>query len=131
MFASTGYLRYFKEPLLKVILEIDQEISDYYRSFVPKYIKLQRQMYPAHVSVVRKEMPKNMENWCKYDGKLFNFEYEGFIFNDEKYYWLNVFSTELENVREELGLEKVSDITRSPDGKHRFHTTIGNVKNGS
>ncbi len=37
---------------------------------------------------------------------------------------------ELEAIRVELHLRPTSDWTRSPDNRHRFHSTIGNLKTG-
>lgn len=128
MFLSSGRLKYFQNPY-KLIVEVDQGISDFYRTLVPKYIKLNRQMYPAHISVVRKEIPPNLTVWGKYQNRVVEFEYEGYQYNNDTYYWLNVYSKELEEIRAELGLTRVSAITRSPDGRHKFHTTIGNLKN--
>ena len=85
-------------------------------------------MYPSHISVVRKEVPKNMLAWRKYQGQEIAFEYDSVIYNDETYYWLNAYSSALENIRLELGLESLSKYTKSPDGKHKFHITIGNTK---
>jgi hypothetical protein len=127
MFQSSGKLKYSIDPI-KLILQVDRGISDYYASTVPKYIKLKRQAFPAHISVVRNATPPNMEFWNKYDGNEINFQYENYIYNDNTYYWLNCYSVELENIRSELGLQPYGDVTLSPDFKHRFHITIGNVK---
>lgn len=128
MFYSTGKLHYSNDPY-KLIVEVDQNISDYYRSFIPKYIQVNKQMFNAHISVVRKEVPMYLEYWEKYEGKSLDFEYENFIYNDETYYWLNAYSEELERIRLELGLSGLSEITRSPDRRHKFHITICNLKN--
>jgi len=128
MFTSVGKLIYSDNPY-KLIVEIDPEICNYYRALVPKYILLARQKYAPHISVVRKEIPRDLSNWKKYADQEIEFEYEGVIYNDETYYWLNVRSLDLEMIRRELGLNLVSGITKSPDGRHRFHTTIGNIKN--
>lgn len=127
MFKSTGRIRYFTQPL-KVIVEVDQQISEYYRTLVPRYIRLNRQAYPAHISVVRKETPPNMEFWNRYEKEWVEFEYEPYQYNNATYYWLNVFCPRLEEIRRELGLSLTSGITRSPDGRHKFHCTIGNCK---
>ena len=124
---SIGTIKYSENPY-KIIVEIDQAIADYYRSFIPKYFNVKRPKYSAHISVLRKEDPKFKMFWNKYDGKNVSFEYENYIYNDETYYWLNAWSDELENIRKELGLMPTSDITYSPDHKHKFDITIGNIK---
>lgn len=129
LFLSTGILRYYKGEGYKLIVEIDQEIVNYYYSLVPKYVDLSRQMYSAHISVVRKETPVNLCNWNKYENKSISFHYENIIRNGTVYYWLDCFSVSLEEIRMELGLSVSSEYTRPPDGFSKcFHTTIGNVK---
>ena len=127
LFQSIGKLKYFDNPY-KLIVEVDNEIARYYRSFIPKYLKVNKPMYPAHISTVRREIP-NLEFWGKYQGKDINFQYENIICNDEVYYWLGAFSKELQEIRTELGLPITSWITEPPDGLYNFHITIGNTKN--
>lgn len=127
MFSSVGTLEYSENPY-KLIVSVDDNIGRYYYSFIPKYVYARIQMYPSHISVVRKEIPKNMLAWRKYQGQEISFEYEPFIYNDETYYWLNAYSPTLEDIRVELGLAPRSRYTYSPDGRHKFHITIGNTK---
>jgi hypothetical protein len=128
MFKSAGQLQYSDNPY-KLIVEVDSELADYYRSFVPPVVGLNKPMYPAHISVVRNEIPLNLFAWNKYKDIFIFFEYEGEIYNDELYYWLNAYCEDLEKIRFELGLPETSEITRSPDGRHKFHITLGNLKN--
>jgi hypothetical protein len=127
MFVSTGTLQYSLNPT-KLIVEVDPGISDFYRSLIPKYLHVKPQMYDAHISVVRKIDPPNMQFWGKYQCKKLVFKYEHFIYNDELYYWINVNSLTLEKIRTELGLKPFGDVTSSPDGRHKFHITLGNLK---
>lgn len=123
---SNGILRYHPN---KLIVEVDQGINDYYRKLIPKWIKTNKQMYAAHISVVRKEIPPNMQYWGKYDGDEVEFYYENIIRFGTVYCWLNVFSTRLEEIRLELGLPVSSMYTLPPEGFAKcFHTTIGNFK---
>lgn len=126
-FQAYGQLRYFEDPY-KLIVEVEPEISYYYASLVPKYFRLNRQKYAPHISVVRHEIPVKLENWRKYEGSLISFNYNNEIENDEKYFWLGAASKELEKIRVELGLVNVNWITKTPDGSHNFHITIGNIK---
>lgn len=128
MFYSVGVLKYFEKPY-KLIVQVDYGISEFYRSLIPKYVKVNRQMYAPHISVVRKELPPKMEFWGKYQNKRINFEYDFMVYNNETYFWLNAYARELEEIRLELGLPICSPWTKSPDGRHRFHVTIGNCKN--
>ncbi len=127
-FKSSGVLCYSENPI-KLIVAIDPGIASFYRSLIPKYLHVNKPMYEAHISVVRNAVPPHMQAWSKYQGAEVDFEYETFIYNDELYYWLNVYSYRLEDIRLELGLKPWGDVTKSPDGRHKFHITLGNLKN--
>lgn len=127
MFKAVGNLVYSNDPY-KLIVSVDDEIGKYYRSLVPKYLAVRKPMYPTHISVVRKEAPVNLSAWNKYQGQEIVVGFDNHIYNDELYYWLNAYSNQLEDIRSELGLLSTSELTRSPDGVHKFHITIGNLK---
>ena len=154
MFESKGKLHYSIGQYHKLIVEIDPEIVRYYRSLIPKYIQTNSQMYPAHISVVRHEIVTNLQYWNKYEGEEIHFQYEGYVFNDNVYYWINCFSKRLEEIRVELGLPLLKKTessflqfvkrllfvllgksitpriyTKPPEGyKKVFHCSIGNSK---
>lgn len=123
-----GTLDYSNDPY-RLVVWVDPEIGNYYRSLVPKYINLQKQRYPSHISVVRKisDIP-NLNKWGKYQGKEVKFKYSPEIHNNDDYFWLEARCEFLEEIRLELGLTNINWITCSPDGRHRFHITIGNLK---
>lgn len=133
LFTSTGTLRYSIEPNVghKLIVMIDPQLTEYYFSLIPKYLHVRRQAHHPHISVVRKESP-NLASWKIYASatrnEIVTFQYENYLYCNHVYYWLNVYCKRLEEIRRELGLPLVSDITRSPNGVHRFHSTVGNVK---
>ncbi len=132
LFESTGVLRYsFKEGYgYRLVLEIDKDIVKYYRSLIPPWKgKPNPQMYDAHVSVVRKEVPPNLDAWGKYEGEEVRFLYSNHIYNGTVYWWLNVFCVRLEEIRVELGLPVSSQYTIPPEGFDKvFHCTLGNCK---
>lgn len=131
LFKSSGPLRYRigQDGGYSLRVEVDQGISDFYRSLIPKWIKTNSQMYPAHISVVRKEVPVNLEFWGKHEGEEVEFVYSNEIHHGTVYWWLNAFSKRLEEVRIELGLPVSSQYTRPPDSWIKcFHITIGNMK---
>lgn len=131
LYKSVGTLHYdrTRNGGYKLVLMVDQEISNYYRALIPKWIYTQPQMYPAHVSVVRKEVPINLDAWGKYEGHKVEFFYSPIIHSGKVYYWLNVFCKRLEEIRIELGLPVSSPYTLPPEGFVKaFHTTIGNTK---
>ncbi len=128
LFSSSGTLHYSTEGV-NLRVEVDPEIVRYYRSLIPRSIKTNPQAYSPHISVVRKEIVPNMTAWRKYEGKEIVFFYSNIICFGDVYVWLNVFCSELEDIREELGLSRSSEITRPPTGwDWTFHTTIGNFK---
>ena len=130
MYKSTGILKYFKEPELKVIVEVDQQLADYYRSLIPKYYYVSRQKYNAHISVVRKEIPTDLTLWGIHEDEEVEFYYDNQIKRGKVYFWINVFCKRLEEIRLELKLPVNSPYTLPPEGFVKcFHCTIGNVKN--
>ena len=132
LYKSKGILRYsIGHTGHNLVVAICPDISYLYRSLLPKAISidLNLQKYKPHISVVRKEMPLNLNVWGKYHNHKVDFEYSNYIYNGEVYYWLNAFSTELENIRLELGLPVSSQYTRPPGNYVKaFHITIGNLK---
>jgi hypothetical protein len=117
---SVGTLRY--GPGIRLVVEADDGIAEYYRSLLPKAAGVKPQRYGVHISVVRKETPPIMDAWGRHEGQSVEFEYQNLVVNDEKYYWLDVRCQRLEEVRVELGLSP------RPWWKNYFHLTVGNVK---
>jgi hypothetical protein len=133
MLKSKGKLIYSDLPKddlskFRLVVEIDPEIARYYRSLIPKSISFSIPLHSPHISVVRKEIPTNIDVWGKYNGEIIEFEYDSYIFFGMVYGWLNVHCLRLEDIREELGLTRISDITCPPDKRPVFHTTIINFK---
>ncbi len=126
-FLDFGIIKYFENPY-KVVVEVDPEISNYYSSLVPKYFRLRKQKFAPHISVVRNEIPVKLENWGKHEGVSVYYFYNNEIEYDEKYFWLGAESSELQQLRIDLGLVPVNYITKTPSGSFNFHITIGNIK---
>jgi len=124
MFYSYGYLKYSVNPN-KLILEVDQQIQDYYRSQIP--FKTNKQKYQAHITVMRGENPNPMIHL--FHNKKIYFWYDHFLHEDEKYFWLNVSCPQLKDIRQMVGLHPTHCLTKSPDGRNSFHITIANLKN--
>ena len=128
---SVGVLRYSytKEYGYKLIVSVDPGISMFYRWLIPAWFIKRPQRYPAHISLVRKEIPKKLDVWGKHEGRKIEFQYSPDIQCDKNYWWLNVYCKELEDIRIELGLPVGSKYTRPPDGhEHIFHISIANRK---
>lgn len=132
LFKCHGYLQYNKiDSDFGVSLIVPQDLSDYYRTLIPKYKKVVRQKYHAHITVVRiyGEKPTNLNSWGVHANKKFTFYYSNTIEDSPNYYWLNCFSKDLENIRQELGLKNDFFKDKAPcDFKKYFHITIGNKK---
>jgi hypothetical protein len=75
--------------------------------------------HSTHISVIKGERPKYPEFWKYRDKEWINFEYEPAPYSDNgKHVWINVYSEELREIRNKLGL---SD-------RRRFHITIGRFR---
>lgn len=130
MYSSSGYLIYeIDNSGHKLNVIVDRDLSNYYRALIPKYIDVQPQKYPPHISVVRKETPIHLDKWNCYNGEEVEFFYDGIIRFGQVYCWLNVFCVRLEEIRLELGLPVSSIYTKPPEGFIKcFHMTLGNFK---
>lgn len=126
-FPSSGALRYSRDDdFYKIYVEVDHSIIALARALCP--VKLNTTRYAPHVSVVRREVPVNLDAWCKHEGETIPFEYSPIVYDDKKYYWLQVKSPRLTEIRLGLGLPPSSRLSRPPDDAPVFHTTIGNTK---
>lgn len=129
MYEATAVVHY--GPGLRVIAEIDQGICDFYRSLIPKYYCVKPQAYRAHITIVRikKENPTLLDAWDRHDGRVIKYQYEPVIQQDDRYFWLNAYSEEIGDIREELGLPRYRDDTWFGGKLHSsYHITIGNMK---
>lgn len=129
MYRSTGVLRYQNGWL--VVDADDRSLTHYYRKLIPEYVDVQPPKYPGHITVIRPEYetPINAKFWGKYQGQSLIFHYLPLIYFGEFYCWLNCFSKDLEDIREELGLCVEDEYTIPPKGFRKcFHMTVGNFK---
>lgn len=126
MFLSQGTLQYSYSGQYKLWLLIDEEIGNYYRSLIP--VRVNKPKYPTHISVYRGNNIPILDKWNLYQNKTIEFKYDGTIYNNNTYWWLEAKCPVLENIRIELGLSAIDDITCSPDKQHSWHITIANNK---
>ncbi len=121
-FETQGTLTY--GPGIRAAIRVDQQVSNFYRSMIPKYYCVNGQRHPAHITVVRigLERPPNMDVWEKYQGMSVKFEYSNVIERDGVYWFLRCRSEQIESIRQELGLRKYFDR------KKGYHLTLGNTK---
>lgn len=131
IFCETGILRYQEDDGYRLTVEVDEELSRYYRAFIPRSCLARRPIWPAHITVVRvgKETPTKLLSWGKYEGTVVSFAYDSYVRSGKGYFWLNVWCDWLRLVREDLGLAGTSKWTHPPAGDHKeFHLTVGNQK---
>jgi len=127
MFSSSGKLHYDSADGFRLVLKIEQDISDYYRKLIPSYYRTFRQGWAAHITVVRPgiDNPGKVRYWEDHEGENVNFIYSPYLENGRGFYWLNAWSKRLEEVREELGLINTSKFVLKPEGyKKTFRCTI-------
>jgi hypothetical protein len=133
MFSSTGELRYSEnQGQRRLVLTVDPGLASYYHAMIPKYIDVSRPRYAPHITVVRpfKETVPDPTAWGRYEGEQVEFLYDHVLYQSEIYFWLNILSRRLEDIREELGLPVVPWPTRVPPPPFRkfFHCTVANRK---
>ena len=128
MLTSHGKLHYDDTDGHWVTLYVDQDLSNYYRSFIPKHERVVRPRWDAHITVVRGgiDFPPKISYWGNYEGEIVEFIYDSYPLNGNGYYWVNAWSKRLEAIRSELGLANVSKYALRPTGYEKtFHITIG------
>jgi hypothetical protein len=104
-----------------VYINLGREFAEYYSSLVPKYKRVKLPKYPAHITIVREFERPNRELWGL---KLYlNFRYLPLVMEDEVYYYINVYSSDISDVREMFGLSRFRV-------RNCYHITIGNKKCG-
>jgi hypothetical protein len=126
MFVSTGKLHYDNSEY-RLTLQVGQDLSDYYRKLIPRYCRVQRQGWAAHLTVVRPgtDQPGRIRYWGDYEGEIVEFIYSPYLENGHGFYWFNAWSKRLEQIREELGLVNLSRFALRPEGYNKtFHCTV-------
>jgi len=113
----------------RIVAWVDKELVRYYRSLIPKAKYIQPQMYPGHITVVRSypiEIVPNRELWGRHEGRIIAFNYNGIVHFENPYYYLKVWSKELNDIRTELGMTKFRVLRNKM--VDCFHITLGNIK---
>lgn len=127
MFTSSGILKYSVNPYNIVVL-LDGGLAAYYRALLPRSVVVQPPMHQSHISVVRRETPVWKCYWGLHSSREVSFTYDPFIYMDDTYCWVKVWSDTLCDIREELGLPKYRYIAKLDGDVSSFHITIGNFK---
>ncbi len=120
-YPATGVIRYTTN-WVKVHTSIS--IIEYYSYLVEKHLhkKLNLPRHGAHVTVIsgKWERVTGKEAWGKHEGKQVTFLYSSKVQDQGNYFWVEVWSLSLNQLREELGLGA---------RYHPLHLTVGNIKN--
>ena len=100
-------------------LQCCRETQKYYQYWLRKCgVFVDTPIWKSHISVVRGDGLPDLDYWGKHEGEEVDFFYRprdlGF---NGMYWWLDVESPQIEQIRIELGLE--------PDPKYDLHLTIG------
>jgi len=106
-----------------VIVEIDKELSRYYRWWIEKRfgLRLQVPTWGTHITVVSdrdKIEPEYLNQWKMFDRQQLSFEYNVAVEQHWKFWTLNVKSDVLTQMRKDLGLTR----------HHSLHITIGRME---
>ena len=120
MFRGTATIRTYPKW---IVAYTDRELGNYYRALIPKYVQAKPPKYAPHITIIRlgKESPPHYD-WGDYDGRVIEFQYEPPLKFQFPYFFLDVYSEEIGQIRRELGLPTF----RYPFTK--YHTTIANLK---
>jgi hypothetical protein len=131
LYTLQGPLRYFSaEKNYRLVVEGDRSLAAYYRALIPKWFNINSPRYSPHITVVRWGVETPLLNyWGKHEGQVVEYQYDSIIREGALYFWLDIFSTQLEAIRGELGLPIESRFGTPPEGfKKFFHMTLANKK---
>jgi len=107
-----------------VVVNLGRDFIDYYWWMIPpaRRYGLNKPLYPGHITVVRwkYETPSNY-CYCRSGERLY-FKYSPTIREDRLYLYLEVWSQDIGDVREALGLP------RFIPNRNNYHITIANKK---
>jgi len=125
MHTSTGILRIERsiacEGCIWAYLECCAELGRYYRFAArfldPQFIRLMKPAWGTHVTVIRREVPKNETKMWGRNKSVVTFQYEAPVRSNNKHVWLDVDCEEILDFRESVGLP------RNPEFK--LHCTVG------
>lgn len=113
----------------RLVADMDVKFAHYYYSLLPKYLRVVKTGYSPHVTIVRFRIDSPvLDNWGKRQGQIVKMMYWPVIRNDEKFFWLDMFSLELEEIRQELRLPLPGQRKPSnPMYLRTFHMTLGKL----
>jgi hypothetical protein len=105
-----------------IVAYLSNEISEYYRSLLPKAWYVKPQKYKCHGTIVRVFEKPNKIKWDEYNNELIEVRYDSEIKSDNIYFWLDCWCDRINQIRVEQGLSEYRGDFKS------HHFSIGNVK---
>lgn len=137
----TGRLRYSHTEGYgyRLVVEVCPGLSMLYQRLIPKWFARPFLHSPTlnyglrakpHITVIRREKPKNLKAWGRYEGELIEFFYAPEVrFDGKVYFWLDCYSKRLEEIAEELGMAPFVNYVQPVEGYRKvWHTTVANMK---
>jgi hypothetical protein len=104
------------------LLRADEPTIDFYAWLLKRGHGIEvvtHQLWGSHISVVKGQEPSFKDQWGKNQGKEVEYWYTNQVrWDNMKHAWLDVFSPQMSDIREEMGLPP----------KCFFHLTIGRLK---
>ncbi len=122
-FTSTGLLEFNQRTLAGkrsnrswyASLVCSGDLQSYYCWLAARSgILLERPAFGAHVSIIKEQPRRNIEDWDAIKCRTIQFQYSNDILTDGEYWWLSVRSQELDQLRNHFGLSC-----------YHFHMTLG------
>jgi len=104
------------DGMFRLVLLVDPEITALARALVPPSVRLNKQKFAPHITVVRSTQGILSFRSMSLAGKTVPFEYDPEVHVGEVYYWLNVYSPQLQEIRVRLGLSPSDWYTRPSCG---------------
>ena len=127
MFTSSGIIHYDTSDGNRVSVSVDKAIGEYYYALIPKYFRVLKPRWTPHVTVVSPiDEIVHPEMWGDREGQRANFAYDHVVLYEKGFWWFNLWSIEMEDIRKELGMSIKSRVTIPPEGYSKcFHCTVG------
>lgn len=110
IYQTKGRVQYSSatDDYLRVSVAVDPGLVKYYADKAAKNLELSKSNAIVVVNV-HKTSPIDLENWYLWENDIMEFSYNSDVCHSDKYYWLEIFSKDFGDIREELGLPKIKN----------------------
>jgi len=126
MYFSSGIIHYDTSDGNRVTVSVEKSIGEYYYALIPRYYRVLKPRWNPHVTVVSPiDEIIYPEKWGDREGQIANFVYDHIVLYEKGFWWFNLWSIEMEDIRKELGMSIKSRVTIPPEGYTKcFHCTV-------